>query len=178
MLGAVRKGFEPLAVEEVALDMLAGLISATSRCGTTLRRANRQTATLRRHEQLVSAVKEELARRLGEKLCLESIAETVHVSPFHLSRVFRSTTGISLSSYHRRLRLRTALQRILDGENDLTRLAVELGFSHHSHFSSAFGSEFGIPPSANRDQLKATDLRNAATAFRSRAIAMNGKQTI
>lgn len=178
LLGAVRQGCEPLAAEEVALDMLAGLISATSRCGTALPRANRQAATLRRHEQLVSAVKEELARRLGEKLCLASIAATVHVSPFHLSRVFRSTTGASLSSYHRRLRLRTALQRILDGEDDLTRLAVELGFSHHSHFSSAFGSEFGIPPSANRDQLSTTNLRNAATALRARVTAMKRNDTI
>lgn len=160
---------ESLAVEEIAIDLLAGLINASMHASVSAYRVSRRAATAQRHDDLIMAVREELTRRLGDKLDLRDIASAVHVSPFHLCRVFRSRTGISLSSYHRRLRLRTALQKILDGEDDLTQLAVDMGFSHHSHFTSAFSREFGISPSANREQLNIADLRTAAAAIRYRA---------
>jgi AraC-like DNA-binding protein len=168
---------ELLAIEEIAIDLLAELISASNYSAGAVKQISRRAATIQRYDDLIMAVREELTRRLGEKLDLGDLASSVHVSPFHLSRVFRLQTGFSLSSYHRRLRLRTALQRILDGEDDLTRLAVELGFSHHSHFTSAFSKEFGIPPSANREQLNATELRSAATAIR-RHMSRDRKKTI
>jgi AraC-like DNA-binding protein len=48
------------------------------------------------------------------------------------------------------LRLRLALDRIDDEGCDLTALANELGFSSHSHFTDAFRSLFGAPPSIVR----------------------------
>ena len=159
---------ESLAFEEIAIDLLAWLLSAITHSRNDKNSSKRRAATLRRHRELVAAVREQLSRRLGEKLSLDDLAASVHVSPFHLSRVFRSRTGFSLSAYHRRLRLRTALERILDGEENLTRLAVELGFSHHSHFASAFRREFGSPPSAGRDRLTASELRSAGSTLRYR----------
>jgi AraC-like DNA-binding protein len=35
----------------------------------------------------------------------------------------------------------------------LARLAVELGFAHHSHFSARFKSVFGTTPTAVRNTL-------------------------
>jgi AraC-like DNA-binding protein len=35
----------------------------------------------------------------------------------------------------------------------LARLAVELGFAHHSHFSARFRSVFGMTPTAVRNTL-------------------------
>lgn len=169
LLRMARSTAESLAVEEIAIDLLAGLITASMRAPASVYKVSRRAATARRHDELITAVREELTRRLGEKLDLRDIASAVHVSPFHLCRVFRSRTGISLSGYHRRLRLRTALQKILDGEDDLTRLAVDMGFSHHSHFTSAFSREFGLPPSANRAQMNIAELRQAAAAMRHRA---------
>ena len=43
-----------------------------------------------------------------------------------------------------------ALERLAVGADDLTTLALELGFSSHSHFTDAFRREFGRPPSAAR----------------------------
>lgn len=177
LLRIARSTAESLAVQEIAINLLAGLINASIDTPISAHQISRRTATAQRHNDLIMAVREELARRLGEKLDLRDIASAVHVSPFHLCRVFRSRTGISLSSYHRRLRLRTALQRILDGEDDLTQLAIDMGFSHHSHFTSAFSSEFGIPPSTNREPSNITDLRTAAAAIRYRAIPLRMKKS-
>jgi AraC family transcriptional regulator len=77
----------------------------------------------------------------------------VHSSPFHLARQFRAVTGESVSRYLLRLRLGLALDRLAAGETELGRLAVELGFAHHSHFSARFRSVFGTTPRQVRGKL-------------------------
>jgi AraC family transcriptional regulator len=81
---------------------------------------------------------------------LDAIARAVHCSPFHLARQFSAATGETLSRYLLRLRLSLALERIAGGETDLARLALDLGFAHHSHFSARFRTIFATTPSEVR----------------------------
>jgi AraC-like DNA-binding protein len=46
-----------------------------------------------------------------------------------------------------------ALERLDAGERDLTRLALDLGYSSHSHFTDAFRRSFGVTPSTARKLL-------------------------
>lgn len=41
----------------------------------------------------------------------------------------------------------TALERLAEGADSLSRLALDLGFSSHSHFTTLFHRVFGVPPS-------------------------------
>lgn len=91
-----------------------------------------------------------LGERFAERLSLEEIGRRVYCSPFHLARLFRRQTGSSIHAYRTRLRLRAASERLADGGGDLTELALDLGFSSHSHFSTAFRREFGFNPSMVR----------------------------
>jgi AraC family transcriptional regulator len=77
---------------------------------------------------------------------LAEIAETVSVTPVYLTDAFRRIEGIPLYRYHLRLRLAFALT-VLPDYDDLTTLAIELGFHSHSHFSSSFKKAFGHTPS-------------------------------
>jgi AraC-like DNA-binding protein len=102
-------------------------------------------------DEAVEGAREILARRYAERLSLGAIATEVHTSPFHLTRCFRVRTGRSLCEYRTQLRLRRAVELIADGvADDLARLAAELGFSSHSHFSDSFRRCFGVQPSALR----------------------------
>jgi AraC family transcriptional regulator len=102
------------------------------------------------HRDLAEAAKALLAERHGESLSLGEIACALHTSPFHLARVFHAWTGFTLHRYRIQLRLRRALERMLDPGTELTRLAFELGFSSLSHFSDSFRRAFGVAPSALR----------------------------
>lgn len=84
---------------------------------------------------------------------LGSLGRALRCSPFHLARQFRAATGETISRYGLRLRLGVALERLAKGEHDIAALAVETGFSHHSHFSARFRSVFGITPSEARKIL-------------------------
>jgi AraC family transcriptional regulator len=92
---------------------------------------------------------------------LDTVARAVHSSPFHLARQFRAVTGESISRYLLRLRLGLAL--IAAGETEFARLAVELGFAHHSHFSARFRSVFGTTPTQARRELASGRLRELST---------------
>lgn len=74
-------------------------------------------------------------------------------SPHHLSRIFHSVTGTTISRHRRRLRARRALERLAAGDRDLARLAFELGFADQSHLCRVLRVETGQMPSALRRAL-------------------------
>jgi AraC family transcriptional regulator len=103
--------------------------------------AARRAAVLADQAQLL------VAEKFEGKITLEDIAAELKVSPFRLCRAFRQATGGSLHQHLTRLRLVTALERLPDYRERLTDLALDLGFSSHSHFTHAFRGYFGRTPS-------------------------------
>jgi AraC family transcriptional regulator len=116
-------------------------------------------ATRAAHREIVDQTKELLASRFRERLTMGEIAAAIGVSRFHLSRVFRASTGFSLHGYRNQLRLRAALERLVDPKVGLPTLARELGYSSHSHFTAAFRETFGVAPSELRGRIGRADLR-------------------
>jgi AraC-like DNA-binding protein len=55
-----------------------------------------------------------------------------------------------MHGYRNQLRLRAALESLRDPRVDLSGLALDLGFSSHSHFTVMFRRSFGCPPSQFR----------------------------
>jgi AraC-like DNA-binding protein len=106
---------------------------------------------------LADEVKHWVAPRVSQRLTLSIIARAVHCSVFHLCRSFRRATGLTLHAYREEVRLRLALERLEQGERDLTRLALDLGYSSHSHFTAAFRRSFGEAPSTTRKLLMVRD---------------------
>jgi AraC-like DNA-binding protein len=102
--------------------------------------------------RVVDLAKQILHAGLGNPVSLDEIAQAVQVSGAYLTDAFRRSEGISLCRYRMRLRLNRALVD-LPGCEDITRLALELGFSSHAHFSTAFKAHFGISPSVLRSGL-------------------------
>jgi AraC-like DNA-binding protein len=100
-----------------------------------------------------------VAGRFRSTLSLAEVARAVHYSPYHLARLFRREVGVPIHRYRSRLRLGAALERLAEGADDLTALALDLGYSSHSHFSNAFRRAFGIPPGDCRRTLAPARLR-------------------
>jgi AraC family transcriptional regulator len=147
-----------LLVEECVIEAV-GLALDRARAFHGLRSRGRE-ATRAAHREIVDQTKELLAARFRERLTMGEIAGAIGVSRFHLSRVFRSSTGFSLHGYRNQLRLRAALERIADPQARLPALASELGFSSHSHFTAAFRESFGVAPSELRGRVTGTKLQS------------------
>ena len=139
---------DALPIEEAICDAVACALEA----GVALHRVRRaaRPPTAAEHARLVERTKAVLTERATARDSLSSLALALHVSEFHLARAFRAGTGFTLHGYRTHLRLRRALERLTGSDDDLTSVAAELGFSSHSHFSGAFRSLFGAPPSKVR----------------------------
>ena len=99
---------------------------------------------------VVEEAKALLTARYAERLTLAEVGRGVNVSPFHLARSFHRHTGYTLHEYRTHLRLRAALERLADDDEDLAHIARAVGFSSHSHLTATFRRAFGVPPSAVR----------------------------
>lgn len=139
---------EPLAREELAIGMLSDLLADEPRNAFPVR-------------SIVERAKEVLHCHAHEVLSLDFVSEAVGVTPIHLTQVFSKYEGMPLYRYQTKLRLSRALLE-LPTCSSLTNLALDLGFSSHSHFSTMFKSAFGISPSVFRAGHGASRLRNAA----------------
>lgn len=102
--------------------------------------------------RLVRRAREVLACSV-QPLGLSDVAAAVGASPTYLTDVFRKIEGMPLYRFQLRLRLARALAH-LPKTDDITGLAFDLGFSSHSHFSSAFKALYGETPSAYRANIR------------------------
>jgi AraC-like DNA-binding protein len=147
---------EPLWADVTALQLVADVLeSAFVQRG--VERKPKRKGTDADHADRTEAAKTYLAARLGERITLDDVARAVHASPFHLARIFQQQTGVAVHRYLTQLRLRASLERLADGGSDITQIALELGFSSHSHFTDAFRREFGHPPSEIRQKSTRTN---------------------
>lgn len=134
-----------LFVEEAVLSLL-GDVSGFAYSKHQVRPARARGAEI----DVIEAARDVIARRYRENLSLSDVAREVRVSVFHLARMFKARTGFSLHAYRNQLRLRSALQRLREPGVDLIDIALDLGFSSHSHFTEMFRRSFGKTPSAVR----------------------------
>jgi methylphosphotriester-DNA--protein-cysteine methyltransferase len=81
-----------------------------------------------------------LSRTFGADQGLTAIAKAVGASTFHMCRVFRRETGMSIHAYRTELRLRHALEALDRPDVDLLSLALDVGYS---------GQATSRPPSAS-----------------------------
>ena len=124
------------------------LMPAASRPRSAVRPS---TAVLRR--RAVDTAREAITADPG---CgLVELARAAAVSPHHLSRIFRSETGETVSRYRNRVRVRLTLERLAEGERHLAQLAAELGFADQAHLARVVRKEVGRTPSALRSALAA-----------------------
>ncbi|HEV3119042.1 MAG TPA: helix-turn-helix transcriptional regulator [Gemmataceae bacterium] len=149
---------EGLAIEERALDLLRAVVNNAYQVrGQRPIRSRFHAGSV--HRERTEAAKQFLAGKFHKPLTLAEVARAVHYSPYHLARLFRREVGVPIHQYLNRLRLGAALERLADGCGNLTELALDLGYSSHSHFSDAFRRAFGASPSNFRDQRIAACLR-------------------
>jgi AraC family transcriptional regulator len=95
---------------------------------------------------------------LGGNLTLESIAQHVGVSRYHLSRAFSTATGCGLALYVRGRRLSLTAKALLDGAPGILSVALNAGYGSHEAFTRAFRQHFGLTPEQARAQRPTINL--------------------
>lgn len=103
--------------------------------------------TIRSMEAVIGYIED----HLSEKLDLETVAEAVHYSKYHLHRLFTSTVGMTLHDYGQRRRLTEAAKLLVFSEKPILEIAFLCGYESQQAFSSAFKAMYKLPPAHFRE---------------------------
>jgi AraC family transcriptional regulator len=90
-----------------------------------------------------------------EEITIAAIASAVERHPIHLCREFRRYFGMSVAAYVRQIRIQEAARLLAASELGLSEIALECGFSSHSHLCCEFKRQLGLTPSQYRNSAGA-----------------------
>lgn len=102
------------------------------------------------HSECLQKVQWYIAQNLDEPLDRKALAAVAGFSIPHLHRIFIASTGESIASYVRRVRMIRAGQKLRMGAVDITEVALAAGYATHAAFGKAFKQQFGLSPSEFR----------------------------
>ena len=137
-------------IEETTLllfdDVCASMAKKRSRTARNSQTRLRRRRLAERARALLDGLQQE-AHTTYINPGLEEIAGKLGSSVYHLCRVFREECGLTLHAYRQRQRLGRAIDLMTSSKQDLTTLALNLGYSSHSHFTRVFRQHLGVSPS-------------------------------
>lgn len=87
----------------------------------------------------------------SEKISLDQIAENMYLSPFYISKIFKSETGDTPIRHLINIRLEKAKALLEEGDNSsIQEIAGMVGYDDAYHFSKLFKKRYGFSPSQAR----------------------------
>ncbi len=96
------------------------------------------SAFSQRESKLVLAVSRLVESRGPAGVTIQQIADELHLSAGHLSRVYSRTTGMTLEEYLIRQRVELAKRMLLDPRLNVAEVAERCGFCNPAYFASVF----------------------------------------
>lgn len=106
---------------------------------------NRDEATT--GNDLIDSIVKYIKQNYMTDIKLSTVAKMKSVSQEHLSRTFKSCTGLGFNEYVTLLRLRKAEEMILnEPDKTISDIAYECGFNDGNYFSYKFKKQYGVSP--------------------------------
>jgi AraC-like DNA-binding protein len=144
----------PREKSEVMLEAIITLL--TAELGNIARHGE---AGQRRSGKLAPWQLERLRKQVNETMQdgsvnVADLAASCSISPRHLVRRFKETTGDTIHGYVRRLRLDRAKAMLVADGAMLKDIASQLGFKTASHFAAEFRQQIGCSPSQYRARYR------------------------
>jgi len=87
-----------------------------------------------------------------KKLSLKQVADRFYITPCHLSRAFKKTTGFTFVEYLNSVRIKEAQKLLKESRKNVMQIAELTGFDSQTHFGRVFKSITGFSPLQYRKQ--------------------------
>jgi AraC family transcriptional regulator len=118
----------PLFWNEVASSFIDHLLNRHTTAVKSRTRGRLGTDVLKR-------LRDHVIANLADPIDIATLARLAGRSPFHFSRVFTRSVGVTPHRYVVHLRLRQAIAQMRDGQSGLAEIAARTGFADQSHLS-------------------------------------------
>lgn len=100
---------------------------------------------------LIRKTQQIISKNLGGKILISDIAQQLHMSREHLSRVFKEHLGVSPQEYILRQKMVLACKLLKDTQLSNKEISVRLGYDLPTHFARAFKNLLHITPTQFRE---------------------------
>lgn len=100
----------------------------------------------------ITQVTEYISKNYGSDLSVEMLASIVFLTPDYLSRLFKKTTGKSLSQYIRQYRMDKARELLIRTNKKIIDIGIQVGYPNYSYFCQSFREYFGTSPEKYRQE--------------------------
>lgn len=87
-----------------------------------------------------------IENNLRQKITLEIIANEIGVSKFHLHRMFRSLTNLTLADYINSRKLSCSVDALISTNYRILDIAIDYGFDYEQNYIRSFKKVFGMTP--------------------------------
>jgi AraC family transcriptional regulator len=88
--------------------------------------------------------------RLAEPIQVCELADEVHMSPFHFTRMFKLATGHSPHKYITLQRVERAKDLLATSDMPIAAVAAAVGYQTQAHFTGVFARHAGTTPKVYR----------------------------
>ncbi|MNS68145.1 putative response regulatory protein [compost metagenome] len=105
------------------------------------------------------AVRKYVDENYPYELTLSQLAGMFHMNETYLSGLFKQNAGVTFSDYLTRLRLTRAAELLEGTDLKLTDIAMLVGYSSSSYFSTSFKKYYGCSPKEYRETRQTTNER-------------------
>lgn len=104
---------------------------------------------------VVQQIMKYMENHYKEKISLDQIAENMYLSPFYISKLFKSETGDTPINYLISLRMEKA-KELLDQNSTLSiqEAAAAVGYEDAYHFSKLFKKYYGLSPLYYKERIE------------------------
>jgi AraC-like DNA-binding protein/ligand-binding sensor protein len=103
----------------------------------------------------ISKARVYIAEHQDDDLTLARVAQAMNTSAFYFCKVFKKSTGMTLTDYLARVRVEKVKNLLLNPHKRVSEAAFEAGFQSLSQFNRVFRKLEGCSPSAYREHLHA-----------------------
>ncbi len=91
-----------------------------------------------------------IEQNLDDKISLDALAGTVHLSKYHYHRLFHKIAGESVSKYINKRRMEKASEELVQTEQPIIDIALKYQYGSQEAFSRAFRQIYGLTPGRYR----------------------------
>lgn len=93
---------------------------------------------------------------LANDLSVCELAKIARLSPFHFSRLFKNSVGMTPCQYVIRERIQEGGKMLRTGKESIAEIALAVGFSSQSHFTDVFRKITGSTPKRERSKAQSS----------------------
>lgn len=134
---------EPEKFEEISL-FIVGLFRVLKRLWQTPEEPSKPFPTRKNHQ--MENILTWIEAHYTEPFQLEVMSKALHLSPHHLSHLFKEATGTSISEYMATRRAHQAALLLTTTDKSVSLIAEEVGITNSSYFCKLFKTQMGTTP--------------------------------